>query len=74
MKTTSPADCVNNRQGYQTNAIAHAGLDKTIVSLSRKKGKAHNDVPQLRSSVQEIWKRPQGESAVSLQPMPQDIL
>ena len=72
-KQKAPPVATNNRQGYQTHAIAHMGLDNFIVSLSRTKGKAHNDMSQLQNRMQEVWEKPERESAFPLLEMRQDL-
>ena len=73
-KSKSPNRSANSHQGYLSHAIARMSLDNSIVSQSRTKGKAHNDVPQLQYPMQETWKRPQGNAALPLQPVFQDVL
>ena len=48
MKSKSPADCADNRQGHQTHAIARMSQNNSIVSQSPEKGKAHGGLSQLR--------------------------
>jgi hypothetical protein len=66
MKQKAPLVAANNKQGHQTQAIAHVGLDTFIVSLSPEKDKALHDVSQLRSSMQEVRQESKWFPALSL--------
>ena len=73
-KTKSPADSLNYRQGHSTQVIAHLSPTNSIVGQSQMKGKAHDDVSQLRNRMQEIWKESKRITTLSLLTMRQEIL
>jgi len=70
IKNKTPQVADNNLRGHQSHAIAHMRLDNFILSQSREKGKAQNDVSCLQHQLQEIWEvRKEENPTLSVQPM-----